>query len=193
MTSVSEIRNIIAKLSHKLQEAKDRRKHNRKLLKKANRELKFKTEAMEFIQQVAVTVQTEIHGKLSNVVTQSLHTVFGDEYTFQIEFKKSAGKSVAEIYLVDVEGNKYVPEDSTGGGVIDVAAFALRLSALMLTKPKHRHILILDEPLKFLSVEFRPTIKYLMEALADRLKTQIIMITHDEELISGKVVQIGNR
>jgi ABC-type molybdenum transport system ATPase subunit/photorepair protein PhrA len=79
-------------------------------------------------------------------------------------------------------------EDS--GGVVDVASFVLRLSCLMLSKPPLRRLIVLDEPFKFVSVEYRDNVRAMLEKLAKDFKIQFIMVTHIEELITGKVVRL---
>jgi len=82
------------------------------------------------------------------------------------------------------------PLSASGGGVVDVAAFALRLSCLCLSKPKRRHLLVLDEPFKFVSEEYRHRIRGMMEKLSEEMGVQIIMVTHIKELETGKVIRL---
>jgi ABC-type molybdenum transport system ATPase subunit/photorepair protein PhrA len=79
-------------------------------------------------------------------------------------------------------------EDS--GGVVDVAAFVLRLSCLMLSKPAVRRIIVLDEPFKFVSIEYRDNVRMMLEKLSSDFDIQFIMVTHIEELVTGKEVQL---
>jgi len=80
--------------------------------------------------------------------------------------------------------------DSDSGGVIDVASFALRLACIILRKPKLRKLLVLDEPFKFLSMEFRSMIREMLEKLAEDFGIQIIMVTHIPDLECGKIIQL---
>ena len=82
------------------------------------------------------------------------------------------------------------PMTASGGGVVDVAAFALRLSALALQRPPLRRTLILDEPFKFLSEEYRSRVVDLLDLLSSEMGVQFIMVTHLKEFEVGKVVNI---
>ena len=83
------------------------------------------------------------------------------------------------------------PINSAGGGVIDVAAFGLRVASLILSKPAHRRLLVLDEPFKFVHPpERRPRLVEMLKMLAREFQVQIIMVTGIEELHCGTVIHI---
>tara|TARA_R110000824_G_scaffold89967_7_gene220176 strand:+ start:584 stop:1150 length:567 start_codon:yes stop_codon:yes gene_type:complete len=146
--------------------------------------------AQEIIQTVSKTIQENAHSKIASVVSRCLESVFDEPYKFQISFERKRGKTEAKISFVrdEVEVD---PMTASGGGVVDVAAFALRLSCLMLSVPPVRKTLILDEPFKFVSQNYRDRIRELLESLSEDLKVQIIMVTHIPEIESGKIIEIG--
>jgi len=75
--------------------------------------------------------------------------------------------------------------------VVDVAAFALRLSALMLSRPARRRVVVLDEPFKFVSAGYRDRVRAMLENLAPDLEVQFIFVTHIDELRCGHIVEVG--
>ncbi len=83
------------------------------------------------------------------------------------------------------------PTASVGGGVVDVASFALRLACLLLASPKRRRLLCLDEPFKHLSENYRPAVRELIEVLAREMDVQFIIVTHSNELKIGKVIELS--
>jgi DNA repair exonuclease SbcCD ATPase subunit len=148
-------------------------------------------EANSVLQVICAQIQTTVHHSVSDIVTRCLRAVFGEgSYEFQILFEQKRGKVEAVMQFVR-NGEIYDPMTQSGGGVLDVAAFGLRLSALLLSSNRYRRVLILDEPFRFLSVEYRCRIRDLIETLAKELDFQFIMITHIRELEIGDVVQIG--
>lgn len=160
--------------------------------KQAKQQVRAAEEAVSLIQQVAIGVQTTIHEKLAVIVSHCLESVFGTKYRFQIRFRRKRNKTSAEIYLIDEKSGEELDTNNTvGGGIIDVAAFAMRLAVVIMAKPEPRKVLILDEPLKFVSVEYRENARMMMEAVAKEMGVQVIMITHDKELISGEVIEIN--
>jgi len=162
----------------------------REELARANRRLNAVLEAQEILQRLAQQTQQQVHKCIAEVVTRCLDTVFGDDaYEFEIQFERKRGKTEAKLVFLR-DGFEIDPMDAAGGGVIDVCGFALRLACLILKSPPSRRLLVLDEPFKHLSKNYRPRIRCLLEALADDLKIQFIMVTHDPDLQTGKVVEL---
>ena len=145
-------------------------------------------EARDFLQERARFVQAKAHQRIATIVTKCLCTVFDDPYEFRIEFRSLRGKTQADLkfYKGDEE---YDPMESAGGGVLDVASFALRLACLVLQKGKVRPILFLDEPFKFVSKNYLPRVASLLEELSNKLGIQIVQVTHLEDLEIGAVTR----
>lgn len=166
-------------------------KEERQALQDAERTLSDALEARKLLQIVAETVQKAAHQAVAGIVTRCLQTVFGEEsYVFKIDFRGARGKTEAR-FLLCRDGNEIDPMDAAGGGVVDVVSFALRLVALILTKPSKRRLLCLDEPFRFLSQEYRPAVAELVQELAKELDVQFILVTHSEELMIGEVIHVG--
>lgn len=143
------------------------------------------------VKALAIKVQHQCQARISLIVTRCLETIFGDsKYTFVLVFEEKRGQTEARCVLQDAEGNEYDPIASTGGGVMDVVTFGLRLACLMLQKPEAERVLIMDEPMKFLSKEYRAPMLGLLEALATESGIQFIMVTHFEEYLKGNVIEI---
>ena len=153
-------------------------------------EFEFRTEeAQKIIQTIASTVQEQAHTKIASVVSRCLDSVFPDPYEFKITFERKRGKTEARLTFKRGE-LELDPLSASGGGVVDVAAFALRLSCLVLSLPPKRRTLILDEPFKFLSSEYRPLIKEMLEILSQEMGVQFIMVTHIPEIECGKIINL---
>jgi len=161
-----------------------------KTLGAANDHILAATEAQEMAQAVAQAVQQQAHDQIAKVVSQCLTAVFDEPYTFHIIFERKRGRTEAQL-VFDRDGMTLDPMTATGGGVVDVAAFALRLSCLILHKPPLRRILILDEPFKYVSEEYRPRVRELLETLSEEMGVQFLMVTHIQELKTGTVLEIG--
>lgn len=147
--------------------------------------------ARDFIQQVIQKIQEQAHSQISYIVSTCLHTVFGeDSYDFEIRFNRKRGKTEAQMVFLKDGHEVLSPTEEDSGGVLDVAAFALRLACLVLSQPQLHLVLVLDEPFRFVSVEYRPAIRTMLEKLAKDFKVQFIIVTHQEEYITGKVVRL---
>jgi DNA repair exonuclease SbcCD ATPase subunit len=123
------------------------------------------------------------------VVTKSLQAVFDDPYEFRIHFERKRGRTEARL-VFERGGEEIDPMEASGGGPVDVASFALRLSCMMLSRPPIRRLLVLDEPFKFVSPNLRDRVRRLIEALSGEFGIQIIMVTHMDELRAGEIIEI---
>ena len=87
------------------------------------------------------------------------------------------------------------PLNQVGGGVIDVASLALRLACILLTKPRRRKLLVLDEPLKNVrGRDNRKKVKAMLEALTNELGVQVIInvdLDSYPEFALGKIVELS--
>lgn len=146
-------------------------------------------DCQDLAQKVAQGIQQHTHSLVAQVVTKCLETIFEEPYEFNIIFERKRGKTEAKL-VFERDGMEIDPMTSSGGGVLDVAAFALRLSAIILTKPHTRKIIIMDEPFRFLSESYREKIKNLLQELSIQYDFQFIMVTHIKELICGKNIAL---
>lgn len=145
--------------------------------------------ALEIAQAVAQGIQEQAHEKIAGVVTSCLQMVFDKPYVFKIIFTKKRGRTEAELVFMK-NGMEVDPLTASGGGVVDVAAFALRISCITLHKPVLRRTVLLDEPFKFVSAYYRDNVKTMLLKLASEFGMQFIMVTHIDELITGKVIKL---
>lgn len=147
-------------------------------------------EAVALAQGVAQTVQEAAHRRVADIVSRSLEAVFEDgAYAFKIIFEQKRGRTEANLVFTR-NGMELDPLASSGGGVVDVASFALRLSCLLLSRPPLRRLVVMDEPLKFLSAEYQPRARQLIEELAKELDVQFLIVTHLPAFQCGKVIEL---
>lgn len=167
-------------------------KAEREALRECKRNQTDAVEAQQILQQVAQTIQQEAHKRIAEIVTKCLRSIFEeDAYEFRINFLRKRGRTEARLVFVR-DGYEIDPRRAAGGGVVDVAAFALRIACLILSRPPVRRLIVADEPFKHLSAEYRPRIATMIERLAADLKIQVIMVTHSPELAVGKTITIGD-
>ena len=145
--------------------------------------------AQEVLQLIAQAVQQKAHERIAGVVSSCLSAVFDDPYEFKIEFERKRGRTEATLRFC--RGGLIVdPLTASGGGVVDVAAFALRAACLMLHRPRLSRLIVLDEPFRFVSAEYQSNVRSMLEELSADLKLQIIFVTHNESLATGKVIEL---
>ena len=188
--SVETRRRQLDRFKAQLDHARRLTDEERRNWKLARCRLMTSRQAQKILQAAAEAVQQQAHRRLASVVTRCLKAVFGEEaYEFRIRFEQKRGKTEARL-LFARDGLECDPVDAAGGGVVDVASFALRLACLLLTVPAKRKLLVLDEPLKHLSRQYRPAARQLIEVMAKEMGVQFIVVTHDPALVTGKVVEL---
>ena len=167
-------------------------KAERILLKDSEQYIADLEEAQQAAQTIAQEIQQQVHKHIAGVVTSCLQTVFDeeDDYSFKIRFDRKRGRTEAALILIKNGHEVENPLDADSGGVVEVAAFALRTACIILAKPYLRKFLAMDEPFKFVSVEFRPNVRALLEGMAEEFDFQYLMVTHIKELRIGKVIEL---
>lgn len=137
--------------------------------------------ATVLIQEVAKETQDKLKFHIEDMVQSAIDAVFPETYKFCLTFEPKRGRTEVSIYL-EKDGTQIFPMDATGGGVVDVVSFALRVVSWSISSTSNT--LFLDEPMKWVSQGLRPRCAELLRALSDKLDLQIIMVTHDEELVA---------
>ena len=195
MTDISVLRQRMSVLLDRYRSADESTKREQASLLAAVSEHSNSEDAQKIIQAVALKVQQDAHLGMSSVVSRCLETVFDDPYEFELRFEQKRGKTEAHIVLVRKELVCADPLHEVGGGVVDVAAFALRLASLVLERPAKRKVLVLDEPFGNLrGAHHRKKMRALVQSLAEEFGVQIIVnIDHEqfpEFLTGGKVIEL---
>jgi hypothetical protein len=158
-------------------------------LKSSNKKLIALEKAQAFIQQVAKDTQEQIKFIISDLVNMALETCFPDEYAFTVNFDIKYGKTECEL-LFKKRGIDIDPMSASGGGVVDLTAFALRISIWSLGKSDN--CIILDEPLKWLQPrELNRKGLEIIKQLSEKLKLQFIIVTNT--VTSEDILQIANK
>lgn len=137
--------------------------------------------------------------QIESLVTKCLQYVFQEEISFEIEIKELRGRPSAKFYVTNIIDGKEIklePEESKGGGVVDIVSLALRIAFLETHKPKILGPLILDEPAKHVSDEYIYNVSNFLKESSELFNRQIIMITHNNYLasigdISYKITQLN--
>ena len=136
------------------------------------------------LQESAVYARELARRQIEAMVTHALQFTFGPELEFKVELTERRGQPEADFYVVSKYGGfevKNTPQDSRGGGVVDVISLALRISLLHASRPAIPGPLLMDEPGKHLSEQFLPNLAQFLKVVSDTGR-QVIMVTHNTYL-----------
>jgi len=138
---LEQSKGVRAKYNKELEEIKQE-------LKESNILLEQTLKAQKVIQTVAQDTQNKLKFHIQDIVQLALDTCYPEVYKFCVDFEIKRGKTEAKLFFLK-DGEEINPIEAAGGGVVDLAAFALRIAAWSLGKSDNT--IVLDEPFKHLS------------------------------------------
>jgi hypothetical protein len=148
-------------------------------------------EAQNIAQHISQAIQQQAHNQIAGAVSICLELVFGKGVGFKINFERKRNRTEAVLTILKDGREEIDPLNQDSGGIVEVAAFALRLSCICLSKPNVRKVMILDEPFKSVhSLEYRENVGMMLQQLSEDFGVQIIMVTGIEEYKIGKVIEL---
>lgn len=118
------------------------------------------------------------------LVTQGLHTIFGNELSFHLVPGVRAKSPVVDFVVRSrLADGTTVDTDvlaARGGGLAAVIGFLLRLVILLLSRARQDTVLFLDETFAHVSADYLPRLIEFLKDLVAKTGVQIVMVTHDE-------------
>lgn len=165
---------------------------NKTMLDNFNKRIKLLEQAQIFLQKIAQDTQSQLKFQIEDIVNLALETCFPNEYEFQLQFNIARGKTDAElVFLSQKTGRPIDPMNASGGGVVDLTAFALRIASYALEQGVD-NVIILDEPFRFISRDLQARAGEILKSLSTKLGLQIVMVTHIGQMIdiADKVFEV---
>lgn len=146
-------------------------------------------------QKTSVFARNQAKDQIESIVTKCLQYVFNTDIKFVIEIEELRNKPNAEFYIISEADNTIIktkPEQSRGGGVVDIVSLALRIAFLQIHKPPIDGPLLLDEPAKHVSDEYIYNVGDFLQQTSEMFNRQIIMVTHNQHLaaLGSKVYRV---
>lgn len=178
---VKELRNALEQLKGKKKQVMENIADFESQIIALQKELKSAEKAREIIKIVGITTQQNLQYHISDITSLALESIFPEPYKLVLEFVERRNKSECDI-LFERNGSYLKPINASGGGTVDVAAFALRIAFWMMARPRTQNVIILDEPMRFLSDEYIEPASMMIKEVSKKLGIQFIIITHEPVL-----------
>ena len=194
-SELAEQRKIIATKLVLLNDRKQKTEQIRQKLTQLQYSQQVLSQCSQILQDFYTGAQKASVKKLESFASYCLKETFGeDAYDLKIRYEIKRNQPEAEIVFVrkDAVGNEqeYDPKLACGGGCLDVAVFALRVDVIISSPQRPRRLILVDEPFRYVSQNYRSNLITLIETLADNYQMQFIIVTHAEDLkelgMSGK-------
>ena len=194
--SLQILRSVLDQRKGKRDQILENLKNVKKKIKDNQKELIICEQALEVVKVVGLETQRSLQYHVSGITSLALESVFEDPYKLTMEFVERRNKSECDLFF-EKGGDRVDPLSSSGGGAVDIAAFALRIASWSMKSPRNRPVMVLDEPLKNLDVDRQTKGSEMIKEVAEKLGIQFIIVTHEEALTDAAdrvfKVKIKNR
>lgn len=155
---------------------------------------KLDKKAIEVLNLVQKTTREKIKEAFEQMVTFALQSIYQEDYRFQLEFGSRGNIGELNFQLKTPENKEFRDiEDTTAGGSLDIISLAMRFVLLQVIRPRPEGMVVLDEPTKQLSRNYRTNEYSFYKEISNKLNRQLIIISHSQELIdlAENKIQIG--
>lgn len=165
---------------NKTLEEKQRRKNE------IDQEVYLYRQVNRIYQLAAEYARNKSKSTMESLVTNALGIVFPGDLKFNIDTEEKGEKTEAYFTVSSTYGGEHIvktePQESRGGGIVDIIALALRVSLLETSRPVLNGPLILDEPAKHVSQEYSHNVAEFLNLVVKTFERQVIMVTHNSYL-----------
>lgn len=194
MSTIQNLRNRLEREKGKLYQIKASIETLSTDLRLLGRDLRQNEKAREIVKEVGLKTQQQLSFHISDITSLALEAVFVDPYRLVVDFVERRNKTECDLFF-EREGNKTDPFSAAGGGAVDVATFALRIASWSMEYPRSNNVIILDEPMRFLSVDNQEKASLMIKEVSDKLGLQFIIVTHEPTLATyaDKVFEVNIR
>ena len=180
-TRISDLRASIEQKKGRRDGLLKKNKAHKKDKRNLKKSLINHEKALEIIKEVGQKTQETLQYHISDITSLALDAVFDDPYKLVVKFVERRDKIECDLFF-ERNGHELDPLDSSGGGTVDVGAFSLRIASWSLQNPRSRNVIVLDEPMRFVSKNLQNRASQMIKELSVKLGIQFIIVTHEEAL-----------
>jgi DNA repair exonuclease SbcCD ATPase subunit len=150
--------------------------------------IKIKQKILDFeksriaINKYAKKSQKETKKQIEYLVTLAIRSIFDREFTFKLDFQEKANKVYAIPIVIDGKDEFTNLKEDLGGSMVDIISLAFKIVLWSMEVPRKRPLFIIDEPFRFTGRLVKKA-GYMLKYLSKELGFQVIMVSHDDELI----------
>lgn len=182
---LSKLDSYISKEQGKREKILEQIEENKKIIEDIQHQVELNEKVSILLQKTSEFARNQAKIQVESLVSNCLQYIFENNMEFSIEIEELYGKPSAEFYVITKDGDMLIktkPEQSRGGGVIDIISLALRIAFLQIHKPKIEGPLILDEPAKHVSEDYINQVAEFLKQVTKMFNRQVIMVTHNRHL-----------
>lgn len=134
------------------------------------------------IAEVSRITQEETKDRIEKLITLALRSIFEREMTFKLKLEYKNNRVYATPTIIDGDEEFSDIKEDQAGGIIDIVSLVFKVVLWSMEAPQKRNLFIVDEPFRFTGKLVKKA-GYMLKYLAKELNFQVIMVSHDDELI----------
>lgn len=182
---LSSMKAVLSNYSQSLRSVQTKREEIEAQIKQLEKRTDELQRASALLQSISNMSRERLARHLSEIVSTALQYVYGPDFKFEIELvTDKRGNTSVEYYVTSGDGIRTRPQDSRGGGVVDVISIALRIGVLLLmNNPPLPGPIILDEPGRHLDQESAVRFAEFLKYISSTTGRQFIVVTHHEAML----------
>ena len=182
MDIVTDIVDRCKTLTQRKKIARDEYRKAKKDVKFYKKELIDHEKARWVFTEVSRITQLKIKSRIENLITLAIRSIFERDFTFKLTLEQKNNRVYAIPTLIEGEHEYTDIKEDLGGGMIDIISLAFKIVLWSMESPQKRNIFIIDEPFRFTGRLVKKA-GYMLKYLSKELNFQVIMVSHDSELI----------
>jgi DNA repair exonuclease SbcCD ATPase subunit len=179
---IEKIENRYRNLEEKLAFAKSEIKLAKKDKRRFKKRLLNHEKARWVFAEVSKQIQIETKSRIEKLITLALRSVFEREFTFKMKLEHKANKIYAIPTIIEGGEEFNNLKEDLGGSMVDIVSLAMKIVLWSMESPQRRNLFIVDEPFRFTGRLVKKA-GYMLKYLSKELNFQVIIVTHDDELI----------
>ena len=179
MEKINEIKSIIDKNLFLKDSYNKKKKDILNDIETINSNNKTLLELKEFLTSISANYRDQLCSVFTSLVSEALTSIFDRDIRFKINLYSYRNEPAVDITVIE-NGLEVDPQKSCGGGLNDIISFVIKIIFIYLKKTSK--ILILDEPLKFLSRDYIEQSSNFIRDISKRMEIQIIIVSHKPDL-----------
>ena len=189
MEKIKHLKTLIDKNTFIKDSLEEKQEKIQKDMNDINKETDSLLELKDFLMSVSANYRDQLCNLFTSLVTEALTSIFEKDIRFNIKLYSYRNEPAIDVSVI--ENNLEVdPQKSCGGGLNDIISFVIKIIFIYLKKSSR--IIILDEPLKFLSRDYIEQSSNFIHDISKRMNIQIILVSHkpDLEINCDKLITI---
>ena len=189
MEKIKHLKTLIDKNTFIKDSLEEKKEEIQKDINDINKEADTLLELKDFLMSVSANYRDQLCNLFTSLVTEALTSIFEKDIRFNIKLYSYRNEPAIDVSVI--ENNLEVdPQKSCGGGLNDIISFVIKIIFIYLKKSSK--IIILDEPLKFLSRDYIEQSSNFIREISKRMNIQIILVSHkpDLEISCDKLINI---